>query len=122
MIDRVYITELSIVRGEKMHNKSKFSFVGMRNAALIQRCIFVPLIFKRWWRLFKNKLKLTGIGNGDPGRALSALGSVGLDLLDDVHALDDLTEDNVLAVQPGGLGRADKELRTVGVGSGVGHG
>jgi hypothetical protein len=27
----------------------------------------------------------------------------------------------VLAVQPGGLGRADKELGTVGVGTGIGH-
>ena len=28
----------------------------------------------------------------------------------------------MLAVEPGGLGRADEELGAVGVGSGVGHG
>ena len=43
-------------------------------------------------------------------------------LLDDVHALDDLSEDDVLAVEPGGLDGADKELAAVGVGAGVGHG
>ena len=43
-------------------------------------------------------------------------------LLDDVHALDDLSEDDVLAVEPSGLDGADKELAAVGVGAGVGHG
>ena len=37
-----------------------------------------------------------------------------LDSLDDVKTLDDLAEDNVLAVQPGGLDGADEELRAVG--------
>merc|ERR1719195_2517316 len=53
---------------------------------------------------------------------LAALGAEGLDLLDRVHALDDLPEDDVLAVEPGGLGRAQEELAAVGVGSSVGHG
>ena len=43
-------------------------------------------------------------------------------LLHDIHALDDLAENNVLAVQPRGLRRADKELGAVGVGTSVGHG
>ena len=43
-------------------------------------------------------------------------------LLDGVHALDDLSEDDVLAVEPGGLGGAQEELAAVGVGAGVGHG
>ena len=42
-------------------------------------------------------------------------------LLDDLHALDDLTEDDVLAVQPLGLRRAPEELGAVRVGSGVRH-
>ena len=42
-------------------------------------------------------------------------------LLDYVHALDDLAENYVLAVEPGGLGRAYEELGPVGVGTGVGH-
>jgi len=50
------------------------------------------------------------------------LGAEGFDLLDDVHTLDDLAENDVLAVQPRGLGGAQEELGTVGVGSGVGHG
>ena len=34
----------------------------------------------------------------------------------------DLAEDDVLAIQPLGLGGAEEELRPVGVGSSVGHG
>jgi hypothetical protein len=37
-----------------------------------------------------------------------------------VHALHDLAEDDVLAVEPVGLCGADKELRAVGVGTRVG--
>ena len=36
--------------------------------------------------------------------------------------LGDLTKDDVLAVEPRGDDGGDKELRTVGVGSSVGHG
>ena len=49
------------------------------------------------------------------------LGAEAFDLLHDVHAFDDLAEDDVLAVEPGRLDRAEEELRAVGVGSGVGH-
>jgi len=62
-------------------------------------------------------LELAGIGHGDLLGAFARLGSVGLDLLDDVHALHHLAEDHVLAVQPAGLGRADEELRAVGAGA-----
>jgi len=52
----------------------------------------------------------------------AALRAEGLDLLDNVHALDDLAEHDVLAVQPLGLGGANEELRAIGVGSSVSHG
>ena len=42
-------------------------------------------------------------------------------LFDDIHSLDDGSKDDVLAVQPRGLGGAHKELGAVGVRSGVGH-
>ena len=48
--------------------------------------------------------------------------SVGLNLLDELRSLDDLAENDVLAVQPGGDDGGHEELRTVGVGSSVGHG
>lgn len=48
--------------------------------------------------------------------------SVRLDLLDEVGTLGDLTEDDVLAIEPRGDNGGNEELRTVGVGSGVGHG
>ena len=54
--------------------------------------------------------------------SLARLGTKALDLLDDIHPLDHLAEHHVLAIQPLGLGGADKELGAVGVGSSVGHG
>jgi len=53
---------------------------------------------------------------------LTTLRSKGFNLLNDIHALDDLSKDDVLAVQPAGLGGADKELGAVSVGTSVGHG
>jgi len=67
-------------------------------------------------------LALATVGDDDLLGGLAALGPEGLDLLDGVHALDDLPEDDVLAVEPGGLGGAQEELASVGVGAGVGHG
>lgn len=40
----------------------------------------------------------------------------------DIHALDHPTKDDMLAVQPGGDGGGDEELRAIGVGTSVGHG
>jgi hypothetical protein len=42
------------------------------------------------------------------------LGADLLDGLDDLKTLDNLAEDDVLAVQPGGLDGADEELGAVG--------
>jgi hypothetical protein len=65
---------------------------------------------------------LAAVGDDDLLGGLAALGAERFDLLADVHAFDDLTENDVFAVQPRGLGGADEELGAVGVGSGVGHG
>lgn len=50
------------------------------------------------------------------------VGAVRLDFLDEVLTRTDLTEDDVLAVEPRGNDSGDEELRAVGVGTGVGHG
>jgi hypothetical protein len=52
----------------------------------------------------------------------SGVGTLTLDLPDEVLTLGDLTEDDVLAVQPRGNNGGDEELGSVGVGSSVGHG
>lgn len=52
----------------------------------------------------------------------SGVGTLSLDLSDEVLALGDLTEDDVLVVQPRGDDGGDEELGSVGVGSSVGHG
>lgn len=63
----------------------------------------------------KHLSKLATVGNGDLGLGGAAGGTVGLDLLDDVHTLNDLAEDDVLAIQPGGLLSADEELGSVAI-------
>merc|ERR1712156_1027387 len=61
-----------------------------------------------------------GTGSASAGLAHAGVGDD--DLLEGVHALDDLSEDDVFAVEPRGLGGAQEELAAVGVGAGVGHG
>jgi len=67
-------------------------------------------------------LKLTTVGNHHLLGRLPRLGSNLLNLFDDIDSVLDGTEDNVLAVEPRGLGGAQEKLRSVGSGSGVGHG
>lgn len=66
-------------------------------------------------------LELTTVNNGDFLGAFSRLGSIGFNLLNDIHALDNLSKDNMLAIQPRSLGSAKEKLGSVGVGSGIGH-
>jgi hypothetical protein len=56
-----------------------------------------------------------------PARQKYANGTRELHLLHDVHALGDLAEHDVLAVEPRRHDRRDEELRAVGAGAGVGH-
>jgi len=67
------------------------------------------------------RLVLPAVGHNDFLAGLARLGTKGLHLLDDIHALDDLAEDDVLAVQPLRLGRAQEKLAAVCVGAGVSH-
>lgn len=59
--------------------------------------------------------------NDNAGTSSTVVGTQRLDLLDNVHTLNDLTEDNMLSVQPGGDNSGNEELRTVGVGTSIGH-
>jgi len=58
---------------------------------------------------------LSGLLNGDGLGGLAGLGADLLNGLDDVETLDDLAEDDVLAVEPRGLDSADEELRAVAI-------
>lgn len=49
-------------------------------------------------------------------------GLCALDLLDDIHTLNDHTKDDMTTIEPGGLDGGDKELGSVGVLSRIGHG
>lgn len=44
-----------------------------------------------------------------------------LDLMDNFHALEDLTEDNMFSIQPRGDNSSNEKLRTVGILSSIGH-
>ena len=67
--------------------------------------------------------KFAGCGDHDVvDGPVASRGRGPLDLPDDVHSLDDVTKHDVPAVQPRGGGGGDEELRSVGVGSRVGHG
>lgn len=68
------------------------------------------------------RLQSTTVSNNNLLVCLAGLGAITFNLLDNFHAFNDLTEDNVFVVQPGGLNGTDEELRTVGVGSSIGHG
>lgn len=50
------------------------------------------------------------------------MGTDGFDSLDDIHTVNDFSEDAVLSVQPWGSNGADKELGSVGVWTSVSHG
>jgi len=65
---------------------------------------------------------LASASDRDDELLTSGVGTLSLDLPDEVLSLGDLTEDNVLAVQPRGNDGSDEELGSVGVGSSVGHG
>ena len=66
--------------------------------------------------------QLAAVGDLDGAAGCARARPLGLDRLDQVHPLDDLAEDAVLAVQMGGGHGGDEKLGTVGVGTGVGHG
>lgn len=55
-------------------------------------------------------------------RLVTSAGGSALDLTDKIHAIENLTEHNVFAVQPAGLHSGDEELGAVGVGTSVSHG
>ena len=63
----------------------------------------------------------TRLGDPDTAAGLAAARALSLDGLDDVHAVNDLTEHNVLAVEPAGDNGRDEELRAIRVGAGVSH-
>jgi len=67
------------------------------------------------------KLQLTAVCNHDPLGAFARLRSIGFNLLDDLHALYDLSKDDMLSIKPRSLGSTNEKLGTVGIGSSIGH-
>merc|ERR1719244_175633 len=73
-------------------------------------------------RFRRSRLENARVGDQDLPAGSPRFAPDRLDLLDNVHAGSDAPENNVLAVQPRRLGRAEEELASVGVGASVGHG
>lgn len=65
--------------------------------------------------------KSTAIADDDVLSGLSVSSSEALKDLDNIHSVNDFSEDDVLSVEPASHNRGDEELRAVGVGSSVGH-
>lgn len=66
-------------------------------------------------------LNLAAVNNLDLSARLSTSASVLFDILGNIKALNDTPEDNVLSIEPGSRGNSDEELRSVGVGTSIGH-
>jgi len=66
-------------------------------------------------------LELSRSLDHDLGGSLPRAGPDALDLLDDVHSINDRAEDDMLSVQPLRLHRTEEKLRTIGVWPSVGH-
>jgi hypothetical protein len=72
---------------------------------------------------FRGDIKLAALGDLDSLDGAVCRSSLGvLDLLDNLVAFKDLTEDDVLAIEPRGDNGGDEELGAVGVTTSVGHG
>jgi len=67
-------------------------------------------------------LKHSRISDDDLGASFTRFAADPLDGFDDIHTGSHPSENDVLAIQPRGLGGAKEELASVGVGSSVGHG
>jgi len=66
--------------------------------------------------------KLTTVVNDQSLVCLSRLGSIGFNLLDNVHSFGNLSEDNVLSIEPSSLDSSQEELGPISVGSSISHG
>lgn len=69
----------------------------------------------------RNNLQLATVRNDDLLGGFTGLVAIRFDFSDNIHALDNGAKDNVTVIQPRGLHGGNKELGSVGVGSGVGH-
>jgi hypothetical protein len=67
-------------------------------------------------------LELAAVGDDDMPHSPATDGPGLFDGTQSVHAIHDAAERDVAAVQPRRVGEGDEELRSVGVGPGVGHG
>jgi hypothetical protein len=94
--------------------------VARQRAAQVQnRCRLLELNVNT----FRGNFKLATLGDLDSVDGLVTSASLGvLDLLNNFVALEDLTEDNVSAIEPRGDNGGNEELGAVGVATGVGHG
>ena len=71
---------------------------------------------------FSTYSELSAIGDMDGLSGLTVLRSNLLHSLEDILSLGDLSEDGVLSIEMRSRNEAEEELRSVGVGTSVGHG
>ena len=59
--------------------------------------------------------KLTAVGNHHRNSSTALVRTNLLDGRDNIHAANHLAENDVLAVKPGSIGRAEEELAAIGI-------
>jgi len=87
--------------------------------------VLIPTrMFGHVWSLIPLRLILhSALSDGDVLLWLvTRVGWCGLDLLHDIHALDNLAEHDVTTIQPWGGNSGDEELGAIGVWASIGHG
>jgi hypothetical protein len=73
-------------------------------------------------RCYQLLLELARVHNRNFALGRTAVGSLSLDFLDKLLSFDNFPKDNMTTIKPRCLNSSNKELRSVGVGSRVGHG
>lgn len=77
------------------------------------------------WNIIVNQvwhhLQFTRLVDGDLGMSGTRSRTQRFNLLDNIETIGNLTENDVLTVQPGARNGGDEELRAVGVGTSIGH-
>jgi hypothetical protein len=78
---------------------------------VIRKILRISRILRALYPQVGNTLTLSTVSDNNLGAGGAVLTADGLDLLDDVHAFDDGTENNVLIVEPRSLDGAQEELK-----------
>lgn len=104
-----------------MRVEKEIGFLG-RPELKREKLIVISIVIERVKAgMLRLKSEGSGVGDGNLGLGLALAGADPAHGFDHVLAFDNISEDGVLAVEPGAGHEGDEELGAVGVGTSVGH-